>query len=151
MKMLLDFSADICVRHYWMTIWNGRLLKIINDNGVKVVNFTTYQNLPVKSEIFSHMAFINSLYHVLIERLNSQIHHIMKDRRRPSSVFHVRLFRPPDYDIIFVVVNLEYFICNFIWWLWCMLSPMFLYKYVCILICSTSCGLLAKLNLWNLK
>jgi hypothetical protein len=36
------------------TIWNVSLHKIINDNGVRAVNFATSKNLVVKSTMFPH-------------------------------------------------------------------------------------------------
>jgi hypothetical protein len=36
------------------TIWNGSLHEIINDNGVRVVNFATSKNLTMKTTMFPH-------------------------------------------------------------------------------------------------
>jgi len=35
-------------------VWNEGLHDIINDNGIRVVNFATSENLIVKSTLFSH-------------------------------------------------------------------------------------------------
>jgi hypothetical protein len=63
MKMLLgDFSAKIDKEDV-ITPTNGNenLLKINNDNGVRVVNFATSKNLAVKVQCSHFMIFINLL------------------------------------------------------------------------------------------
>jgi hypothetical protein len=58
------------------TIGNESLHEISNDNGVRLVNFATAQNLRVKSG-----------------KTHIQIGHILVDRRRHSNVLDVRSFR----------------------------------------------------------
>jgi hypothetical protein len=55
-KILLeDFNAKIDRENVFKpTIGNESLHKIINDNGVRVINFATSKNLTVKSTMFSH-------------------------------------------------------------------------------------------------
>jgi hypothetical protein len=56
MKILLgDFSVKVGREDILKpTIRNESLHKIINDNGVRVVNFATSKNLVVKSTMFPH-------------------------------------------------------------------------------------------------
>jgi hypothetical protein len=55
------------------TIWNERSHEIRNDNGVKVVNFTTSKNSAVKSTMFSHQTFINIPGPLLMERHTTRL------------------------------------------------------------------------------
>jgi hypothetical protein len=50
------------------TIGNESSHEIINDNGVKVVNFATSKNLVVKSTMFPIAAFINTPGPLLMDR-----------------------------------------------------------------------------------
>jgi hypothetical protein len=56
MKILLGaFNAKVGREDIFKpTIGNESLHKISNDNGVRVVNFTTFKNLTVKSTMFPH-------------------------------------------------------------------------------------------------
>jgi hypothetical protein len=56
MKIILDdFNAKVGRENIFkLTIGNESLLVISNDNGVRVVNFATSENLVVKSTMFSH-------------------------------------------------------------------------------------------------
>jgi hypothetical protein len=56
MKMLLgDLNAKVCREDIFkLTIGNESLHEISSDNGVRVVNFTTFKNLIVKSTMFPH-------------------------------------------------------------------------------------------------
>jgi hypothetical protein len=48
--MLGDFNFSIGREDIFkLTVWNGSLQEISNDNGVRVVNFATFKNLIVKS------------------------------------------------------------------------------------------------------
>jgi hypothetical protein len=51
------------------TIGNGKLLEIINDNGVRVVNFAISKNLIVKSTMFPHRNIHKCIRHIMMERL----------------------------------------------------------------------------------
>jgi hypothetical protein len=56
MKILLgDFNAKVGREDIFkLTIGNGSLRKISNDNGVRLVNFAISKNLGVKSTMFPH-------------------------------------------------------------------------------------------------
>jgi hypothetical protein len=56
MKILLgDFSAKVGAEDLFKpTVGNKSLHEISNDNGVRLVNFTTFKNLRVKSTMFPH-------------------------------------------------------------------------------------------------
>jgi hypothetical protein len=56
MKILLgDFNAKVGREDIFkLTIGNESLHEISNNNGVRVVNFTTSENLTVKSTMFPH-------------------------------------------------------------------------------------------------
>jgi hypothetical protein len=71
---------------------------ISNDNGVRVVNFTTSKNLVAKKIPCSHLAkFINTPGSLLRETHN-QTDHVLTDRRQHSSILDVRSFREADCD-----------------------------------------------------
>jgi hypothetical protein len=55
MKILLDFNAKIGREDIFKpTVENGSLHEISNDNGVKLVNFATSENLRAKNTVFPH-------------------------------------------------------------------------------------------------
>ena len=55
MKILLDFNAKVGRENIFKpTIGNESLHQDSNDNGVRIVNFGTTQNLVVKSTMFPH-------------------------------------------------------------------------------------------------
>jgi hypothetical protein len=60
--LLGDFSAKVCREDIFKpTIWNESLHKILNDNGVRVINFATSQNVIVESTMFPHCNILNLL------------------------------------------------------------------------------------------
>jgi hypothetical protein len=55
MNVLLDFNAKVGREVIFKpTIGNKNWHEIINDNGVREVNFTTAKNLTIKSTMFPH-------------------------------------------------------------------------------------------------
>jgi hypothetical protein len=80
MKILLgDFNAkggreDI----FKSTTWNESLHKI-NDNGVRVVNFTTSKNLTVKSTMFPYYHIHKFTWTCPDGKKHNQIDHILID------------------------------------------------------------------------
>jgi hypothetical protein len=82
MKILLgDFTAkvgreDILKR----TVWNERLHEISNDNGFRVVNFTTSKNLIIKSIMFPHRNIHKYTWTSPDGNTHNQIDHILIDR-----------------------------------------------------------------------
>jgi hypothetical protein len=69
MKILLgDFNAKIGREDIFKrTIGNESSLESNNDNGVRVVNFGTSKNLIVKSTMFPHLNFVNTLGKMLLD------------------------------------------------------------------------------------
>jgi exonuclease III len=100
MKMLLrDFNAKVGRENIFNpTIGNESLHKISNDNGVRVVNFSTSKNLIVKSTMFQHRNIRRHTWTSPDGKTHNQIDHILIDRRRHSSVLDVRSFRAADCD-----------------------------------------------------
>jgi hypothetical protein len=100
MKTLLgDFNAKVGREdNFKPTIGNGSLHEIINDNGVRVVNFATFKSLSVKSTMFPHHNFHKYTWTSPDGTTHNQIGHILVDRQRHSSVLDVRSFRAADCD-----------------------------------------------------
>jgi len=99
-KILLgDFNAKVERENIFKpTIGNGILHRGSNDNGVRLVNFATSKNLVVKSTMFPHRNIHKSTWTSPDGKTHSQIGHILIDRRRQSSILHVRSFRGADCD-----------------------------------------------------
>jgi hypothetical protein len=68
------------------TIGNESLHEISNDNGVRLVNFTTSKNLTVKSTMFLYRIIHKYTLTSPDGKTHNQIDHILVDRRRLSSV-----------------------------------------------------------------
>jgi hypothetical protein len=69
-----------------------------NDNGVRLVNFTTSKNVRVKSAMFPHRNTHKYTWTSPDGKTHNQIGHILVDRRRHSNVLDVRSFRVADCD-----------------------------------------------------
>jgi hypothetical protein len=83
MKMLLgDFSAKVGRKEIFKsTIGNESLHEIANDNGVRVLNFTTPKNRIVKSIMFPHCNINKFTWTPTDEKTHNQIDHILIDRK----------------------------------------------------------------------
>jgi hypothetical protein len=70
MKILLGyFNAKVDREDIFKpTIGNESSHEISNDNGIRVVNFATSKNLVVKSTMFPHRSFLNTLGPLLMKR-----------------------------------------------------------------------------------
>jgi endonuclease/exonuclease/phosphatase family metal-dependent hydrolase len=92
MKILLgDFNAKVGREDIFKpTIGNESLHEISNDNGVRVVNFTTSKNLTVKSTMFPHPNIHKFAWTFPDGKIHNKIDHILIDRRRQSSILDVR-------------------------------------------------------------
>ena len=90
------------------TIGNESLHQDSNDNGVRIVKFATSKNLDVKSKMFPHRNIHKCIWNSSDGQTHNQIDHILKDRRRHSSIIDVRSYRGADCDIdhYLVVANL---------------------------------------------
>ena len=102
MKILLgDFNAKVGRENIFKpTIGNESLHQYSNDNGVRIVNFTTSKNLVVKSTIFPHRNIHNYTWTSPDEKTHNKIDHILIERRRHSSILDVRSFRGADVILI---------------------------------------------------
>jgi hypothetical protein len=82
LKILLDFDAKVGGEDIFKpTIWNESLHDISNDNGVRVVNFTTSKNLIFKSRMFSNRKNHKFLLTFVDGKTHNQIDHILVDWR----------------------------------------------------------------------
>jgi len=93
MKMLLgDFNAKVGRQNIFKSIiGQGILHHDINDNGVRLVNFATSQNLVVKSTMFRHRNIHKYSYTWTSPdgKTHNQIDHVLIDSRWHSSVLDV--------------------------------------------------------------
>jgi hypothetical protein len=88
--LLDDFNAKVGREGILKpTIGNESLHEISNDNGVRLVNFATSENLRVKSSKFSHRNIYKYNWTSPDGKTHNQIDHIMVDRRRHSNVLDV--------------------------------------------------------------
>jgi hypothetical protein len=100
MKILLgDFNAKADREDIFKpTIGKESSHKIINDNGVRVVNFATSKNFVVKSTMFNHRSIHKHTWTFPDGQTHNQIDHVLIDRRWHSNILDVRSFRGADYD-----------------------------------------------------
>jgi exonuclease III len=91
MKILLDdFNVKVGREEIFkVTIGTESSHKISNDSGVKVVNFATSKNLDVKSTMFPHRSIHKYIWTSPDGQTDNQIDHVLKDRRRQSSIIDV--------------------------------------------------------------
>jgi len=87
------------------TVWNESLHQDNNNNGVRIVNFTTSRSLHVKSTMFLHRNLHKYIWTSPDGKTHKQIDHILIDRRWQSSVL--------DYE---VAGELTVILITF-WWL----------------------------------
>jgi hypothetical protein len=90
------------------SIGNESIYEISNDNAVRVINVDTSKNLTVKNTMFPHRNI-----HIFIltspdGKTHNQTIHILKDRKRRSSVLNVRSFRAADCDTAHSLVVTEF-------------------------------------------
>jgi hypothetical protein len=100
MKIMLgDFNAKVGREDIFKSIiGNESLHEIINDNGIRVVNFATSKNPILKSTVFPHCNTRKFTWTSPDGKTHNQIDHILIDRRRYSSALDVRSFRGTDCD-----------------------------------------------------
>jgi len=79
-------------------IGNGSLHQDGNNNGFRIVNFATSENLFVNSTMFPHQNIHKYTWTSADGKTHNQIDHILIDRRWHSSILHVRSFRQVDCD-----------------------------------------------------
>jgi hypothetical protein len=97
-KILLgDFNAKVGRKDIFKpTIGNESLHAINNDNGFRVVNFTTFKNLTVKSTMFPHRNIHKITWISPDGKTHNQIDNSLINRRRHSSILDVPSFRAAD-------------------------------------------------------
>jgi len=91
MKMLLrDFKAKVGRENIFKPIIvQESLHQDSNDNGVRLVNFTTSKNLAVKSTMFPHRNIHKYTWTSPDGKSHNQIDHVLIGRRWHSSVLGV--------------------------------------------------------------
>jgi hypothetical protein len=75
------------------TIGHGSLHEYSNDNGVRVVNVVTSQNLVAKSTMFPHQNIHKYTWTYPDGKTHNQIARVLIDRRWHSSIFDLRFFQ----------------------------------------------------------
>jgi hypothetical protein len=100
MKILLvDFNVKVGREDIFIpTIGNESSHEISNDNGVRLLNVATSENLVVKSTMLPHPIFRTYTWTSPDRKTHNQIDHILIDRRRYSSILDVGYFRGTDCD-----------------------------------------------------
>jgi hypothetical protein len=98
-NLLGDFNAKVATEDIFKpTVGNENSHEVSDDNGVRVVNFSTSKNLVVKSTMFTHRSIHKYTWTSPDGKTHNQIDHILIDRRRHSSILDVRSFRVADCD-----------------------------------------------------
>jgi len=72
-----------------LTIGNESLHQDSNDNGVRIVNFATSNNLFVQNTMFPHRNIHKYNWTSPGGKIDNQIDHILIDRRRHSRILDV--------------------------------------------------------------
>jgi hypothetical protein len=80
------------------TSGNMSLRQDSNDNGVRIVNFSTSKNLVVRSMMFLHSNIHEYIWTSPGGKTHNQIDRVLIDRRWHSSILDVRGFRGADGD-----------------------------------------------------
>jgi hypothetical protein len=86
MKILLGDFMQNRENIFKPTIGNESSHEISNDNGVRVVNFTTSKDLVVKSTMFPHRSIHKHTWTSPDGKTHNQIDHILIGRRRHSII-----------------------------------------------------------------
>jgi exonuclease III len=100
MKILLgDFNVKVGREDIFkLTIGNKSSHEIINDSGVRVVNFATSKNALIKRTVCPHHRVYKYTWTSPEGNVHNQIDHVLIDRGWHSSILDVRSFRGADYD-----------------------------------------------------
>jgi hypothetical protein len=94
-----DFNAKVGREDIFKrTVGNERPHEISNDDGVRAVIFATSRNLIVKCTTFPHRSIHKYKWTSPEGQMHSQVDRVLTDRRRHSSILHVRYFRGADCD-----------------------------------------------------
>jgi hypothetical protein len=100
MKILLgDFNAKVSREDIFIpTIGNESLHEIINDSGIRVVNFAICSNLVVKINMFPNRYNHKYTWTSHEGKTHNHTHNILANLRQHSSIRHVLDFREADSD-----------------------------------------------------
>jgi len=100
MKILLgEFNAKVERENIFkLTSGNVSLHQDSNNNGGRIVNFSTSKNLVVRSTMFLHSVIHEYTWTSPDGKTHNQIDHVLIDRRWNSSILDVRSFRGADGD-----------------------------------------------------
>jgi hypothetical protein len=97
--LMSDLDAEVSREDVFKpTLRNESSHEISNDNGVRVVNFATSENLVAKSTIFTHLSIHKYIWTSPGGKKRNQTNHVLTDRRYHSSILDVRSFRGADCD-----------------------------------------------------
>jgi endonuclease/exonuclease/phosphatase family metal-dependent hydrolase len=97
--LLGDFNAKVGREDIFKpTTGNESLHEISNYNGVRLVNFTTFKRLRVKSTMLIHPNNHKYTWTSPGAKTHNQIGHILVDRRRHSNILDVRSYRGAECD-----------------------------------------------------
>jgi hypothetical protein len=94
-----DFNAKVGRQDIFKPkIGNESSHESSNDNGVRVVNFATYNNLVVKSTMLPQRGIHKYTWTSPDGQTHNQIDYVFIDSRRHSSILDVRSIRGADCD-----------------------------------------------------
>jgi hypothetical protein len=92
-----DFNAKVGTEDIFkLTIGNESLHEISNDNGIRLVKFSTSKNFRVKSTMFPHRHIHKYTCTSPYGKTHNQIGHILIESRRHSNVLDVKSYRAAD-------------------------------------------------------
>jgi hypothetical protein len=97
--LLIDFKVKLGKEEIFKsTIGNESLNEINNDNGVRLVNFATPENLIVKSTIFPHRNIHKYTWTSPDGKTHNHIDHMLIYRRKHLNILDVRSHMAADFD-----------------------------------------------------
>jgi len=103
--LLGDLNAKVKRENFFKpTVGNDSLHQDSNDDGVRIVNFTTSKNLVVKSTIFPHRIIHRYAWSSPNGNTHKQAEQILIDKRRLSSILDVRSCRGADCNTDYYLV-----------------------------------------------
>jgi hypothetical protein len=100
LKILLgDFNAKVGREDIFKpTIGNESLHEIINDNGVRLVNFVSSKNLKSQKYNFPHRNVLKYTWTSQDRKTHNQVDHILADKRRHLNILDVQSLKAADCD-----------------------------------------------------
>jgi hypothetical protein len=113
MKILLgDFNAKVGRENIFKpTIGNESLHQESNDNGVKIINFSTSKYLVVKSTMFPHRNIRKYNWTSPDGKTHNQIGHTLTEWRRHWSILDVRsIIELVTLLLLFLLLSLLFYV-----------------------------------------